>query len=364
MSVRRNTAVVMVVLAALVVSLVSFAPSARADSGSFTVSPGQTQYVSFGTRGVDELILWDVSVSTLSTIFTDWLQKPDGTHVGLTSDTWGAITDQAGEWKLGFSIDSSGFWSATVTYQVESVVPSLVITSPVAGGYSNIVTTGISGTFDGYADKVEVSLDNVHFVEADTASTAWAVQVQLAPGANTIHVQSAYTWGSYGATYAADPITVTLDTTPPTVSITGPLVGSHIRGDYADITWQSSDNTGVVSTEMKIDGMDWRPVTGFEAKHLWFGSGYHVVQIRVTDHAGNQAIGSVSFSNDNGAFSFGGPYYGLPTVAIIVGAILVGLFVAYTIEMRRRAPAAPPTQPPAAPPSEPTPENPSPRKSP
>jgi hypothetical protein len=352
MSVRRNAAVVIVVLATLVISLVPSARPARADSGSFNVSPGETKYVTFGTHGVNDLILWSVSVSTWSSVFTDWLQKPDGTHVGLTSDTWGAITDPAGEWKLGFAVDSSGIWSADVTYQIESITPSLVIASPAAGGYSNTATTSISGTFDGAASKVEVSLDNVHFVQADTASRAWTVQIQLAPGANTIHAKSTYTWGSYGAAYTANPITVTLDTTVPTVSVTGPLAGAHIRGDYADITWQSSDNIGVVSTEMKIDGMDWRPVTGFEAKHLWFSTGYHVVQIRVTDHAGNQAIGSVSFNNDNGAFSFGGPYYGLPTVAVIVGVILVGLFVALTMLKRRRAPAEPPpSQPPAAPPS-------------
>jgi hypothetical protein len=353
MSFCKSTAVVMVVLATLVLSLVPFVPSARADSGSFTVSPGETKYVSFGPCEVNDLILWSVSVDTLSTIFTDWLQKPDGTHVGLTSDTWGAITDQSGEWKLGFSIDASGFWSATVTYQVEDVVPSLVITSPVAGGYSKTVSTTVAGVFDGAASKVEVSLDNVHFVQADKASTAWAVQVQLTPGANTIYAKSTYTWGSYVVVLTAHSITVTLDTTPPTVSVTGPASGAHIRGDYVDVTWQSSDNTGIVFTEMKVDGMDWRSVTGFEVKHLWFSSGYHVVQIRVTDHAGNQAISSTSFKNDNGAFSFGGPYYGLPTVAIIVAVILVGLFVALTVLKRRRAPAAPLTPPPATPPSAP-----------
>jgi hypothetical protein len=153
-------------------------------------------------------------------------------------------------------------------------------------------------------------------------------------------------------------VNFTLDTTLPTVSVTGPQFGAHIRGDYVDVTWQSSDNIGIVLTEVKTDGMDWRPVTGYEAKHIWFGSGYHVVQIRVTDHAGNQAISTISFRNDNGAFSFGGPYYGLPTVAIIVGVILVGLFIALTLLKKRRSPTAPPLQPPAAPPSEPPPESP------
>ena len=140
------------------------------------------------------------------------------------------------------------------------------------------------------------------------------------------------------------------DTTPPTVSITGPLAGTHVRGSYADVTWQSTDNIGVVSTEMRIDGGSWEPVSGHEIKHLWLPSGHHLIEIRVSDNAGNQAINSTSFNNDNGAFSFGGPYYGLPTVAIIVAAILVGLFVALTVMKRRRAPAAPPPQPPMAPP--------------
>jgi len=140
------------------------------------------------------------------------------------------------------------------------------------------------------------------------------------------------------------------DTTPPTVSMTGPPADAQIRGGYVDVAWQSADNTGVVSTEMRIDGGTWETVSGNEVNHLRLSSGHHVIEIRVADKAGNQAVNSISFDSDNGAFSFGGPYYGLPTIAIIVAVILVGLFVALTVMKRRRAPAAPPPQPPATPP--------------
>ena len=168
------------------------------------------------------------------------------------------------------------------------------------------------------------------------------------------YVKSAYEHGSSGSgtqlliSYSYTPP----DTTPPTVSMTGPLAGAHIRGSYVDVAWQSADNTGIVSTEMRIDGGTWELVSGHEVNHMQLSSGHHVIEIRVTDGAGNQAVNSTSFESDNGAFSFGGPYYGLPVVAIIAGVILVGLFVALTVLKRRRAPAAPP-QPPATPPNAP-----------
>jgi hypothetical protein len=143
------------------------------------------------------------------------------------------------------------------------------------------------------------------------------------------------------------------DRTPPTVSITGPASGSHIRGDQPNITWHCYDNIGLSLVEVNIDSAGWFawPMNYLPDLHL--SSGEHTIQVRATDKAGNQASSSVTFTTDNRALSFGGPYYGLPMAAIIVGVILVGLFAAYTIEMRRRARAAPPPRPPPAPPSAP-----------
>jgi len=355
MSVRRHTAVIMMVLATLIASLVPAAPATGADSQSFTLSPGQTEYVSFGTCGMNELVYWVLSFSPSSTAFTDWLQKPDGTQVGLEFNNWGMFTDQEGEWKLGFSLNASGSLNVTVTYDVYHVVPSLVVNTPVNSSYTNAATLTVSGTCDEFTSSVLVSLDNVHWAVPEFDSTDWTCQVHLAPGLNTIYAEWTYFWGTYTnpsprVSFTADPITVTLDASLPTVSVTEPQSMAQIRGDYVDFAWQSSDNIGIASTEINIDRTGWMSVTGLEAKHLWVGSGDHIFQIKVTDLAGNQAGSYVEFNNDNRTFSIWGPNYGLPLVAITVGVILAGLIIALTVVKKRLAPPAPPSQPPSAPP--------------
>jgi hypothetical protein len=89
---------------------------------------------------------------------------------------------------------------------------------------------------------------------------------------------------------------------------------------------------------MKIDEANWTPVTGLEARHLWFASGHHTVQIVVIDEAGNQAVSTVSFNTDNRALSFGGPYYGLPIVAIVLAVLVVGGVVFLRLRKRKGGP--------------------------
>ena len=341
----------------IVCSFTAMTANAQSDSGSFTVNPGQTVYVSFGSCGPEELVLWSVSVSTLSTVFSDWLQKPDGTHVALQANTWGAVTDTAGEWKLGFSIDASGFWDATVTYQVVHARPSSFQITLPGTEYVNTPTFTVTGNIDLYATYVNLSTDNVHFVPATVHLTSWSCQLQLSAGTNTIYAETTYVWGAYRAVFSGfspAPVVV-LDTEVPTVSVTAPAAGALIRGDYVDVSWQAADDIRLDKTEMKIDGLGWSAVDGSDVKHLWFGSGSHTIQIRVSDEAGNQAVSSVSFRTDNRALSFNGPYYGLPVIAVIVAVVLVALLIGLTLLKRRRVsatprPQTPPPQPPETPP--------------
>lgn len=158
--------------------------------------------------------------------------------------------------------------------------------------------------------EVDVSLDDVHFTPADTFQTEWSTQVQLVPGANTIYAKADYPWGGYSTTYSIDPITVTLDAIPPTVTVTAPTLNSNVRSSFAEINWQSSDNIGIATTEL-WDGAHWIEVQGNSYK-MWVAPSVHQVIVRVTDGAGNQATSSVTFKSDSRAMSFNRPYYGLP----------------------------------------------------
>jgi len=159
-----------------------------------------------------------------------------------------------------------------------------------------------------------------------------------------MQVKSAYEEGSNSGTMLLMSYSYTPpDRTPPSVVITGPEESAHLRGAYFDISWESSDNVGVVLIEVKIDDADWSPATGSEVNDVWFPSGYHVVQVRATDQAGNQAVASVGFSTDNRALSFGGPYYALPIVGIVAAIVIVAIALV-TMLRRKRAIAESPSQ--------------------
>jgi hypothetical protein len=128
-----------------------------------------------------------------------------------------------------------------------------------------------------------------------------------------------------GGNVAVRTVNFTLDTTAPEVTITAPSAGAIIRGSYVDVSWESTDDVGISRTEMKVDDSDWREVSGSEVSHIQLGSGYHSLQIRVTDKAGHQTVDQVGFNTDNWAMSVSGPYYGTPLVATIVLVILAAL---------------------------------------
>jgi hypothetical protein len=269
------------------------------------------------------MVFWEHSITTNS--------PPGGTGVEPENP------DEGASWTKAYTVhfEDMTYDNGNLTEASSSTSVTETIT------YLGVRTITVpAGTFECEVHQVD---------DGDSISTYWySDDVGM-------NVKSAYQSGSsQSGTQVLTSYTYTPpDTTPPTVSVTGPLADAHIRGGYVDVAWESADNTGVVSTEMRIDGGSWETVSGSEVNHLQLSSGHHVIEIRVTDGAGNLAVNSTSFENDNGAFSFGGPYCGLPTIAIIVGVILVGLFVALAVLKRRRSPAAPPPRPPASPPTAP-----------
>ncbi|MBU1158843.1 MAG: hypothetical protein KKE24_05855 [Candidatus Thermoplasmatota archaeon] len=308
---------------------------AEATSGSITVNPGETKYVSFGTCVDNDVLLWSLEISTWSTIFTYWLQKPDGGHLTLESLTWGKVVNYPGEWKLGFSIDSSGWWSATLYYTTYRVTPSIVISTPHDSSYINQAQIDVSGTVDGYADAVAVSLDDIHYDTADIYLGSWSRQVTLtADGDHTIYAEATLNWGSYAVKYY-DSVTVTLDRVLPEVNIVVPSDSGLVRDNYVDISWQCSDECGIAKTEMKIDSWGWSTVTGSSYNDFRLSTGEHTIQIRVTDMAGNQATDSTTFTVDARALSFDGPYYGLPLVGIVLGIVIVAITLVLLLRRRR-----------------------------
>jgi hypothetical protein len=272
----------------------------EATSGSFTIYPGEMWNVTLGYFEVNHLLLWYVSVSSWSPAFTDWLEKPDGTHVSLSPNRWGVIVDQAGYWMMRFSVDVDGTSSTTVDYNVEHVVPSISIASPSSGTYVTELPFNVSGSVDGWASSVRISLDNVSYTSVDVQAGVWSWQDLSEPeGQYTIYAEETIVWGSFSVKFY-DSVAFTIDSTPPDLAIISPIItpstGTYLK-DLVNISWECSDIDGIATREVKIDALDWQNVaTDTYIVHLEDGN--HVVTVRVTDLAGNVVFGQISFVCD------------------------------------------------------------------
>lgn len=101
---------------------------------------------------------------------------------------------------------------------------------------------------------VQFTLDGASLGPEDTSapySTPW----NTVTAANGSHTLRAVARNVLGLRFTSDPVVVTVsnDTTPPTVSITSPTSGSTVTGIVA-VTAAASDNVGVAGVQFQVDG--------------------------------------------------------------------------------------------------------------
>jgi len=345
----KRAASIAIMLLVVVLGLVEIVShDAKAVSGTITVAPGETKYVSFDTASTGDLLLWSLTIDTWSTIFQKWLETPGGGHVAI-QDVDGYWADADGVWRLGFSIDPSGWWSATVSYGIYQCNPSVTIASPADGTCVDQPTILVSGTTEGWADKVEISIDNVHWIEGDMSNANWNIQITLPEGTSTIIAKETIIWGGqwFSTTYGGR--TIVYDKTPPAVGSLLPSEQSKFRKDNIWLSWQGADSlSGIDHYEVKIDDGLWVNVDTSTSYHFSdLQDGWHTYYVRAYDRAGNYADAGASVKTTADALSIDGPYYGIPLIAIIIAVILVAVFVVLKfVRKPKLAPPAPPAEPP------------------
>src|SRR6266540_1554890 len=184
----------------------------------------------------------------------------------------------------------------------------VTITSPSSGAT-------VSGTIPVNADVtiigsltvqyVQFKLDGVNLGAADTTSP-YSIQWNTTTASNGSHTLTAVARDILGINWSSDPVTVTVsnDTTPPTVAITSPASGAAVRGTIA-VNANASDNVGVAGVQFKLDGanlgaedtaspysVSWNTTTASE--------GSHTLTAVARDAAGNTTTSSaVTVTVDN-----------------------------------------------------------------
>ncbi len=185
--------------------------------------------------------------------------------------------------------DATSSGSATTTATITPVVGMAILT-PTAGTLTNKPTISVTGTV---ADATATV--SVNGTAATVSSGNWTASgVALREGVNLI---TATATAKSGATGTAS-VSVTLDTTPPAVSIVAPATGAKVFSPQLAVSGLVSDLVaGTVNAQDVTVSVNGVPASvsnrSFSAANVLLSPGLNTVTALAIDKAGNRAQSSV-----------------------------------------------------------------------
>jgi hypothetical protein len=234
------------------------------------------------------------ATSTYATgVWSDWVTG-DTLKVKLTTDSsvqkWGFATDLV-EYETGTTPPPTNVLTNGVASSgsLAAVGATATWTITVPSGCTQMYSVLTCGTsdYDLYGKLGSAPTTSSYTWRGYTSGGEEVTQAS--PGAGTwyIMVLSYSGTGAYQLTCTLT--TSTADTTVPTVSITSPANGATVSGSVT-VTVSASDNVGVTSTAISIDGGSY--TTSLTWATTGVADGSHTIQARAGDAAGNYGYSS------------------------------------------------------------------------
>jgi len=198
----------------------------------------------------------------------------------------------------------------------DTTIPTVAFTSPSTNGTT---VTNASLTVSGTAsDNVGVASVSVRINggtwNTATGTTSWSRSVTLAAGGNTIEAQARDAAGNLSAIASRTVTYNPLDTTIPTVAITSPTTnGTTVTASTMSVSGNASDNMGVTSVSVRINGGTWNIATGMAtwSRSITLATGSNTIEAQARDAAGNVSAIAIR------TVTYNPPDTTIPTVAII-----------------------------------------------
>jgi hypothetical protein len=185
--------------------------------------------------------------------------------------------------------------TASVTFTVDTVAPSVRITSPTSGSYNNSSSSTVQWTASDSGSgiaKMEIKLDTGSW---STIAGTTDTLTSLADGSHTVTVRVTDNAGNVNSASAS----FVVDTVAPVLSINSPTSGSYNNTGSVTVSWTATDGgSGIAKTEINVDSGPWTPISGTGYSLTSMANGAHTVTIRATDNAGNMNTESVTFTVD------------------------------------------------------------------
>ncbi len=201
--------------------------------------------------------------------------------------------------------------SAPITVSITGTGTAIAIVSPAQSAYLNISPVLVTGTVSDSQATVAVNS-----VPAQVTGNSFTASVPLQEGSNTL---TAVAQNSGGGT-STDSRLVTLDTTPPHVTISSPSVSAVTTASSVNVTGIINDIVvGTVNPQQATVTVNGIPAVvsnrTYIASNVPLGMGANTIQALGTDRAGNFATTSVSITRQSPV---------TPTLTIVSGNNLSG----------------------------------------
>lgn len=194
-----------------------------------------------------------------------------------------------------------------VTPTLDTTPPTVSLTSPANGlTVSGTLTVSANASDNVGVMGVQFKIDG-SALGSEVVSAPYSVSLNTLQLLTGIHTISAVARDAAGNTATASVnvtvSNVSLDTTPPSVSITAPASGATISGT-ASLTATASDNVAVAGVQFSVDGTNLgNEVTSApystSLNTSQFANGSHTVTATARDAAGNKSSSSVTVTVSN-----------------------------------------------------------------
>jgi hypothetical protein len=179
--------------------------------------------------------------------------------------------------------------------EADTIAPTITITYPIKGALlsSKVVNvTGMASDSGGNVSGVWINTDNQTWTIACAVEEGiWYRTIALSEGANTIYVKANDT--SNNIAYAS--VTVTVDTTLPTIAITSHATNTVVTTETINLAGTASDNVGLETVLISKDNKTWTAATGTTTWNatVTLSVGVNTIYVKTTDTSGNSLVTSI-----------------------------------------------------------------------
>jgi hypothetical protein len=203
-----------------------------------------------------------------------------GCTAGPAAATCASPALAAGSHSLAASIrDQAGnAAAASLTFQVAAQLPAVAITSPADGSYSKVASIQVVGTVNSVVTSVTVGGQPV-----TPSQGGFTAAVTLAQGTNVLAAVATDAAGNQASATAA----VTLDTTPPIVTLTKPAPGQITNQPQVQVAGIATDDSGIAT--LTVAGQTVAPAAGGQfSTQVPVSDGANSIEVDAFDLAGNE----------------------------------------------------------------------------